>query len=158
MGEESCAPVRPTRHDAAKPPSVRVILPSTPLGVRKGLGEINTILRASGYSQEECGTVEIVLAEVLNNVVEHAYSAPGDDLIALQIGPARAGLSFLVEDNGREMPEGGPPIGKLADKHADLLSLPEGGFGWFIIREVAHDVAYRREDGRNRLSFRIAVG
>jgi serine/threonine-protein kinase RsbW len=39
-----------------------------------------------------------------------------------------------------------------------LGDMPEGGFGWLIIRQLARDVAYVREDGVNQLSFRIAVG
>lgn len=160
MAEVQTAPRRPEPREtsAARAASLRVILPSTPMGVRKGLCEINAALLDAGYTTEECGTVEIVLAEVLNNVVEHAYAVPGDDLIALRIGPAQAGLTFLVEDRGREMPEGGPPLGQVADASTDLLNLPEGGFGWFIIREVARDVEYRREEGCNKMSFRIAVG
>ena len=36
--------------------------------------------------------------------------------------------------------------------------LPEGGFGWFLIRELTHDLTYRRDGSRNHLSFRMVLG
>ena len=42
--------------------------------------------------------------------------------------------------------------------NANIHDMPEGGFGWLIIRQLAHDVRYARHEGVNQLSFRIAVG
>jgi serine/threonine-protein kinase RsbW len=39
----------------------------------------------------------------------------------------------------------------------DLMDLPEGGFGWFLIKDLAKDVVYARVEGENRLQLRVAV-
>ena len=55
------------------------------------------------------------------------------------------------------MPDGGPPKGHPAELGVDMQDLPEGGFGWFLIRTLTTDLRYRREAGRNRLSFQMGI-
>jgi serine/threonine-protein kinase RsbW len=55
------------------------------------------------------------------------------------------------------MPDGRPPIGSYAGPAVILDDQPEGGFGWFLIRSLARELEYRRTDGENVLTFRIAV-
>jgi serine/threonine-protein kinase RsbW len=64
---------------------------------------------------------------------------------------------FRVLDHGAELPGHILPSGTLADlgQHSDL---PEGGFGWHMIRALAKDVEYRRQNGCNQLSFRLDLG
>lgn len=99
-------------------------------------------------------TVELVLAEVLNNVAEHAY-AEGPGPVAITLTPGQAGLFCLVVDQGSAMPDGHLPDGLLPDAAASLEDLPEGGFGWHLIRSLTHDLAYARTGGCNRLSFLV---
>ena len=47
---------------------------------------------------------------------------------------------------------------QLGTPFRPIGALPEGGFGWLIIRRLAHDVRYLRQSGVNELSFRLAVG
>ncbi|WP_280514091.1 hypothetical protein [Allosediminivita pacifica] len=39
----------------------------------------------------------------------------------------------------------------------DPAGLPEGGFGWFLIHELARELAYRHDGGMNRLTFRLPL-
>ena len=63
-------------------------------------------------------------------------------------------LLCLISDTGLPMPEGQLPAGVLAPL-GDFADLPEGGFGWHLIRSLSKDLSYRREGGRNLLSFRL---
>ena len=65
--------------------TIRVECIATQGAVRDLLIDLRAWLRAANMSEVNCGTVEIALAEALNNVVEHAYPAdlPGD--IALDL-------------------------------------------------------------------------
>ena len=36
-----------------------------------------------------------------------------------------------------------------------MQALPEGGFGWALIRDMTRDLTYRRQGRMNRLSFVI---
>ena len=64
---------------------------------------------------------------------------------------------FRIEDTGRPMPGGETPLGQAANLDVDLEDLPEGGFGWFLIRDLAKDVNYSRADGTNVLDLRLAI-
>lgn len=92
---------------------------------------------------------------MLNNVAEHAY-AGGPGQIEVTLALCRAGLSCTVVDAGLAMPGGALPLGVLVDT-ADLAlaDLPEGGFGWHLIRSLTSDLNYARDRGHNHLSFLI---
>lgn len=101
----------------------------------------------------ETGTdAEIVLAEAMNNIVEHAYAdRPGEIDITLWMAPD--GLLCRLVDNGAPMPSV-LPAGKLPCIRPEG-DLPEGGFGWHLIRALARDVEHHRRNGANHLTFRI---
>ncbi|MEX0369392.1 MAG: ATP-binding protein, partial [Tateyamaria sp.] len=67
------------------------------------------------------------------------------------------GLRLTVVDTGHAMPDGQTPVGAAADLDVDLCDMPEGGFGWFLIKDLAKDVEYRRREQENHLQLRIAV-
>lgn len=137
--------------------TICLAFPASALAVRQTLEAVLEHLHAIALPQEECGTVEIVLAEVLNNIVEHACADTGGGRIHLAVSQAENGLCFDLRDNGRPMPDGQIPLGNRALTECMLEDLPEGGFGWFLIRDLAHDLSYTREGAQNRLQFRIAV-
>jgi serine/threonine-protein kinase RsbW len=135
--------------------TIRLVVPSTPLAVRDALGQIFGGQALREMAAAERGTAEIVLAEVLNNVVEHAYaSATGEIEVTIRL--AADTLTVTVIDGGCGMPGDMLPGGRLAG--LDTADLPEGGFGWHLIRTLASDLAYRRVGERNELSFRLTPG
>jgi serine/threonine-protein kinase RsbW len=92
----------------------------------------------------------------LNNIVEHAYARhQGDIVVTLQLSASE--LVCRIVDTGLPMPEGVLPAGKLKPMLADE-DLPEGGFGWFLIRTLSRDLEYRRDGNNNLLSFRLDMG
>lgn len=106
-------------------------------------------------SPDEAGTMELVLAEVLNNVVEHAFAEGGPGQIELTIERDALGLVCRVADDGAPMPGGLLPAGRLPSNAVPLDDLPEGGFGWFLIRDLTRELSYVREGTRNLLMFRL---
>lgn len=140
---------------SVEPGSVRclqLVIPADTLAVRNALVRMCDTLVLHSLPEDERGTVEIVLAEVLNNIVEHAYATgEGQIEITLRLGPG--GLLCQVEDQGLRMPGDRLPEGSLPPVSDD--NLPEGGFGWHLIRSLSQDLVYSRTDGRNRLTFRL---
>jgi len=136
---------------------IRFSFPSGEFAVRTALATVLSGLQHLGLSQEENGTIELVLAEVLNNVVEHAYGPNGNGRIEIIFINAADHLKFSIIDEGVEMPNGETPMGKCADIDVPLEDMPEGGFGWFLIRDLTKDLIYRRVGSRNILSFRINI-
>jgi serine/threonine-protein kinase RsbW len=121
--------------------------------VRQALQRLGESPLFRSLSQDLRSTAEIVLAEVLNNIAEHAY-ARAEGEIVLAITPHLRGLTCDITDTGAAMPglrlPGGQfqPLGLTED-------LPEGGFGWFLIRSLTEGLEYHRSNGVNRLSFSL---
>ena len=126
--------------------------------VRLAIANAMQSLDRLGLSDEERSSVELVLAEALNNVVEHAYPGDRSGDVKLVLRHGRAGLLIEIRDTGQPMPSGRTPLGLHPRESNPGEELPEGGFGWFLIRQLARDMVYDRENGENFLIFRMAVG
>lgn len=132
---------------------LRVLYPNQPFAVRKALSSVMGGLSGLGLTADESSNVEIVLAEVLNNVAEHAYEDDPTGLVELTVRRQAEHLCFTVVDEGRPMPEGQIPRTCAPDPDTAERELPEGGFGWFLIRTLACNLRYTRCHGSNRVSF-----
>ncbi len=130
--------------------------PSTPKAVRQALADICGRAEASGSGADTVGQIEIVLAEVLNNVVEHALRHEEESDIFLTARRNARGWHFAIRDKGVAIPGGSVPRPALPSTNRPLQELPEGGFGWAIVNMLARDLTYHRRAGCNHLSFTIA--
>lgn len=120
---------------------------------------LNQTLAQLGLPIEPLFTLELVLAEVLNNVVEHAYGDSGQGMIGLSVTVRDHRINCEVADRGAPMPDGRlPPPRRHNPDALGLQELPEGGFGWGLIHDMTTGLKYRREHGTNRLCFRIDLG
>jgi serine/threonine-protein kinase RsbW len=137
---------------------IEITFPSHPEQVRRALQKVLaspllTNPRQTAQEDDLRGTAEIVLAEVLNNIVEHAYADQAGN-ITLRLVRHDGGLHCTVSDTGAPMPGLCLPEGQFQPLK-DLADLPEGGFGWFLIRSLTEGLAYQRSKGLNRLSFQL---
>lgn len=142
---------------SADPPLLRLDLQGDPGAVRAALARLRCVLAPLAGSPERVDDIELVLAEVLNNIVLHAYGArPGPIAVVVH----RTGPDVLCEvlDEGRPMPDGVPPAGAAARIDVPAAELPEGGFGWFLIRRQARSLRYCREGPVNRLTLVLPLG
>lgn len=131
--------------------------PADSLAVRSALrAALARFLRQ--ISEDEAGTLELVLAEVLNNIVEHGYAAGAPGHISLRIARDRQELACAVTDDGVPLPASCLERRLRPDAAMNSLFLPEGGFGWFLIHDLTCGLSYRREAGRNMLSFCLPLG
>lgn len=130
-----------------------VIADADALAVRHGLECLFAQEPLRCLSDDLRGTAEIVMAEALNNIVEHAYSA-GAGAIEISVKLGEHGLDCTIADHGAPMPNHTLPKGAphILD---DMENLPEGGFGWFLIRTLAQDLQYSRSRDQNFLRFRL---
>lgn len=123
------------------------------MAVRQGLRHLFAQEPLIGISDDARSTAELVLAEALNNIVEHAYAAQNGAIeIAIEMGDN--GLNCTIVDHGAPMPGNTLPTGAPQDL-SNIDDLPEGGFGWFLIRSIALDLRYQRVQGQNHLCFRL---
>ena len=126
--------------------------------IRTALRDWRARLRPLRLGFDLEGRAEIVLAEVLNNIAEHGHHADIGAPVELLCRGGADGLHFVVTDHGRPPP---PDMLRAEGKAArcpdsgDIAALPEGGFGWFLIRELTCDLSLHNGEGGNRLCFRV---
>lgn len=135
----------------------RFAFPGDETSVRAALASAIGALRHCGLAEQALHTVEIALAEVLNNVVEHAGASRDLGAIVLNIAWQGDMLTVEVTDDGAPMPQEELPDGTPHDLDVPSESLPEGGFGWLLIRMLTEELSYRRAAGRNELRFRVPL-
>ncbi|AMY71870.1 anti-sigma regulatory factor [Frigidibacter mobilis] len=159
MGTEPAAGTSPGRqaalHLACPDTILRLELQADPVSVRQVLRRVRDRL-AADLSEIAVGNLELVLAEMLNNIVKHAYLGKGGR-IDLQIGAGPGCLLCRVTDQGIAMPGGVLPDRARLQPGLPVADLPECGFGWRMIRDLATDLQYRRETGWNVVQFRMAL-
>ena len=103
----------------------------------------------AGFSLARVREIELLVEEVVTNICRHSY---GDQLGSVEIRCRRIdGLKMVLEfvDYGR-------PCDILAlpapDLSVDLDQRDVGGLGVPMVRALADQATYRREDARNILS------
>lgn len=136
---------------------LNLVFPGDPESVRRALSRARVVFRAMSIPEEHSGIAEIVLAEVLNNIVEHAYQDHGRGVIELCVRAVPDALEFTIRDDGLPMPDGKPPSRHPHDLSVPFEGLPEGGFGWLMIHELTQGLSYRRIGNRNELRFRLDI-
>ena len=132
---------------------VTLTFPATAEGTRHALCDLCVALTRAGLAAELLSRVEMALAEVLNNIAEHAYRAGPVASVRLAVEQCGGELCVCVRDCGRPMPGGALPDGTLPSRDVPRDRLPEGGFGWFLIRAQSDFLHYRREGRENTLEL-----
>lgn len=126
----------------------RHVIAADPAEVRSLLQRLERHPALARLSAEERDCTLLVLAEVLNNVVEHGYGgAPG--WIGLTPLPGRPGLGWRIVDRAGQGPA---PPALMRDMP---LVAAEGGFGIPLIRALTDRLALRRKRGLNILTVEV---
>lgn len=156
MQGNPCLPDLPPKTHQRKGMDARLMqitVPGNADAVRHALRDLAASPLFDGLAQDLRSTAEIVLAEVLNNIVEHAYAARQGE-IGLVIDRKAQGLACEISDSGAPMPGLCLPKGQFQPLGL-TEDLPEGGFGWFLIRNLTEKLEYHHANGVNRLSFTL---
>lgn len=111
--------------------------------------------REAQLPESRFGELDLVIEEILMNISRYAYreGAPGIVEISYSI-PMPGELALEVRDQGVEFD---PLVACAPDLTLDLAQRPVGGLGIHLLRSFAKSLSYRREQGRNRLTFRISA-
>lgn len=123
--------------------------------------KLEQIAKLEGFVEDVCQDVEapptlsfelnLALEEAVANVINYAY--PKDELHTLQLTAEQLGdqLVFEIIDSGK-------PFNPLTDAKEPDVTLsaeerPIGGLGIFLMRQLMHHLAYKRENGFNILTL-----
>ena len=129
----------------------RLTLPAR-LESGEGLREfVRAGAREAGLSSDQMNWLDLIVEEIFGNIARNAYPAEGGEA---EVAYLAAEGTLLVEISDRGLSfnplELEPPL--LGDQ---LATRQIGGLGVFLVKNVADSLCYRREDGRNTLSFRF---
>lgn len=130
----------------------RCVLPATHTAVRRVLTGVSREARFAGLGDGLRSRIDLVLAELLNNVVEHGC-AGGRCVIDLHLRATGTAAEIDMRDDGAPLP--GQCLLATALPVAEAGDLPEGGFGWPLIHMLGEDLHHSREAGWNRTCLRL---
>ena len=133
-------------------PLAEISVNSGRLAARSAVSHLMKSLGPLHLREDDAGTVELVVVEAINNVVEHAYPTELDDgPIKLTCARTDAGLKVSIVDRGKALPHDLAAMGKVQNMDVDPMEIPEGGFGWFLIKDLTDSVTYHRLGWENHL-------
>lgn len=130
---------------------------ATELAARDGIAAVMGQLTAQGLPKALSGDVELALAEVVNNVVEHGYAGISGGKVHVEGHLDGDWLELRVIDTGRPLPGGHLPAVRPSNLNRPRADLPEGGFGWALIYHLTDALKYDREGAHNTLSMRFRL-
>ncbi len=107
--------------------------------------------RQASLPPARAGELDLLIEEIFVNVCRYAYTDRARGMVTVTYWvPAPGELKVEVADQGIEF---NPLKAEPADVSLDLEQRPVGGLGLLLVRKLATSLAYRREDGWNRLTF-----
>lgn len=127
------------------------------LNAREALISVADRLKTFGFPENRLYEIQIALSEAVNNIVEHAYANNPFGKVEITCSLEDQNLLIEIQDTGLPLPNLELPKGKLSPLSSNLESLPEGGFGWFLIKELTTNVHYRRVDETNNLQLIFSI-
>lgn len=140
--------------DVENPSCIALAFESEQEAVTKAVVTAETWFKSKSENDDLLSNLSIVLAEALNNIVEHAYEYREDGQIRANLAFKEGSIIIDLCDDGKKMP--GLPVKREMDGHTkDLEDLPEGGFGWFLIHTLVAGMDYKYEDNSNHLTLTL---
>lgn len=95
--------------------------------------------------------VELCVVEMLNNVIEHGYKFQKGHTIKIRFGVGQGRLEVTIIDEAEPMGERNEP--RLCYDIENIESIPENGYGRYLVNQIMDQVDYRSDRGANYLSM-----
>lgn len=98
--------------------------------------------------------LNLILNELITNIVSYGYEDATEHLIDIHLHLIGDEVAVVVKDDGLPfdpLSASEPPL------EQPLEERPLGGMGIFLVRQLASQVHYAREDGHNVLAMRLVV-
>jgi anti-sigma regulatory factor (Ser/Thr protein kinase) len=109
---------------------------------------LHEFLDEEGVPPDAVRRVRLVIEELFVNVVNYGFDDGGTHAITLDIRTEPGRATVVMEDDGRPFdPRSAPPpvlTGPLEQRQ-------ERGYGIYIVKHLASDFGYTRENDRNRV-------
>ncbi len=144
-----------------KPKEIKLIIDSKLEDVALVGREVNKLCSAAGCPLLEASDVELCVVEAVTNSIEHAYKLKAGHKVEVAFAIYSDELIVGVCDTGEPMDpkllEEKGPSSFLFDPD-NLESIPEGGRGLAIIKEIMDSVNYTSKEGKNCFTMKKKLG
>lgn len=114
---------------------------------------VNKICRHVGCDELESNKIELCVVEAVTNAIQHAYGGKPGQEVSVGIAICADRVEFQVSDRGAGLPPSKLSRPRLKYDPEDIASLPQGGMGLYIMKEIMDDVRYSRAGGINTLTM-----
>ncbi|WP_454832588.1 ATP-binding protein [Pseudoxanthomonas wuyuanensis] len=135
---------------------IRLIVPGEYARVEDLNASLEAVLKRHGIGRNVCGDVRLIVEELASNAIDYGCGEPGrgQQELSVDIGIVEDLLHLEFRDTGAPFD---PLTAPEPDLEADIVDRAVGGLGVYLIRNLAHRIAYARIDNYNvlRVSLRI---
>ena len=130
---------------------IRLIVPGERGRLPEVLETVAATLRGAGIEPGRIHDAQVIVEELVCNLMDHGAPA-GVDALSVDVVVEGGRVVLDIRDNGAAYdPLAHPP----PDLDADIVDRPIGGLGIHLVRELAQDARYRRQDGWNVLRIKL---
>ena len=111
---------------------------------------IETIATENGLDHSLTMELNLAVEEAVVNVMEYAYPQGETGEVTIEVSLADGKLDINIIDSGSPFD---PTQKSDPDTSLPVEERSIGGLGIFLVRQVMDTVSYRRDDGKNILTF-----
>lgn len=111
-------------------------------------------LSAMGIGAGPIARLSLITDELFNNTVSYGFPEGGDHEICLEVSVGPENISFIITDDGLPF---NPLEKEPPDTSAGLDERSIGGLGLHLVRNIASQVSYQRQEGHNILTVTLPV-
>lgn len=105
---------------------------------------------ANGLKSKTVFHLTLVLDELITNIISYGYADHDEHPIEVSISLDRGTLRIRLEDDARPFNILEAPEPEL-DLPLEERARPIGGMGVHLVRNMMHNITYKRENGKNIL-------
>jgi serine/threonine-protein kinase RsbW len=118
---------------------------------------VHAIAGGLGFTEGERANIELCVVEAVSNSVRHAYLGQPGHAVTVRVCADETGVEIHVLDDGHPVPEKNRIPREPDLDPSDLLSIPEGGRGTFLMHALMDTVGYGTEGAANLLVLKKAL-
>ena len=130
------------------PERITLHVPAALGGVRLAAAAVRGIAETI-VGEDDAGQVEVVVAEVGNNIILHGYGSQsdssGDRGITITVETRDDQVILVFEDDGPPF----DPVAARAGTPEESIARGGGGLRLFIMRQIMDELSYERLDDKN---------
>jgi serine/threonine-protein kinase RsbW len=112
---------------------------------------VHRIGEAAGLPSAESHHLELCTVEAVSNAIRHAYGGEQGHTVSVRLRLEPDRIEVRVRDEGRPLPEERRTPRRPDYDPGNLESIPEGGWGLFLIHQMMDRVEYATDGGANVL-------